>query len=100
MALAEESQAEFAIRTTGQVGKGTDGAIRPVHRRSRRPTRTEHLESLLESLRREEHGEVSIEWRPFRGWWLTGEKRDFTDEGDYLGANWREAERYLKWFLR
>lgn len=70
-------------------------------RRSRRPTRTEHLSALLESLRRAEHGDVHVEWRPFRGWYLVGEARWNGDSGDdFLGREWREAERYLKWYLR
>lgn len=56
-------------------------------------TRLAYLESALRALRVEG---LTLEFRPFRGWYLCGEPRWFGDDGaDWIGANWREAEKEL-----
>lgn len=60
-------------------------------------TRTAYLEGLHKQLSRS-GDELSIEFRPFQGWYLCGEPRHFNDDGaEWMGANWREAEKFLRW---
>lgn len=67
--------------------------------RKPRQTRTEYLEAVLSSLRREEHGDIEVVFRPFDGWYLIGEPRHFGDNGDLLGSNWRDAEVAMREWL-
>jgi hypothetical protein len=63
-------------------------------------TRLEYLTRLIAALRRPEHGDLEIEFKPFTGWILFGEARSFGDDGqDFAGRNWREAETWLRWYL-
>ena len=64
-------------------------------------TAQERLQSLADSLRTSEQWEFSIEFRGSRsGWWAIAEcPRWFNDEGEYLGANWKAAEKTLRLIL-
>jgi hypothetical protein len=62
-----------------------------------RQTRTDQLTAHIPAI--EIRSGTFVAFRPFRGWWLCNIDlpRHFGDDGDYLGANWREAEAALKW---
>jgi hypothetical protein len=57
-------------------------------------TKTEQLTEVLD-----QHGALdsgwSVEFRPFRGWYLVGESRYIGDEGDWLGTNYHQARPAL-----
>lgn len=60
-------------------------------------TRTAYLEGVHRSLSADAN-ELTLEFRPFSGWYLCGEPRHFGDDGsEWIGANWREAEKFLRW---
>lgn len=61
----------------------------------------DHLQELANDLRTSEQSEVLIEFRGSRsGWWAIAETpRWFNDEGEYLGSNWKEAEKTLRLIL-
>ena len=63
-------------------------------------TRREYLQDLADELHTEDQFDYVIEYRPFSGWWALPEvMRYFNDEGEYLGLNWRDAEKTLRIIL-
>lgn len=69
--------------------------VRPYHRM----TLTEQLQAAWDSV--PDLMEAEIVFRPFRGWYADpDEQRYFLDEGEPLGANWREAVETIKWLAR
>jgi hypothetical protein len=62
-------------------------------------TRTDYLESVLKTMTVGD--ELTIVFKPFRGWYLCGESRWIGDDGeDWIGANWREAEKEMRCLYR
>ena len=60
-------------------------------------TKTEQLQALIDSARRRD---LSIEYRPFDGWYACGEARWLGDDGrDWLGRNFRQAKPALEKLL-
>lgn len=55
-------------------------------------SKVEKLQEIVNELSdREKHGELFIEYRPGRGYWLVGEARYVFDDGDFLGTNYDAA---------
>lgn len=56
----------------------------------KRRTKQQRLEQLIAAAGRHD---VTVEFQPFRGWYLCGEPRWMGDDGrDYLGANFQQAQ--------
>lgn len=63
-------------------------------------TKTEYLQNICDSLRSDYQYEFVIEFRQGRGWFaVTSEWRYFEDNGEFLGENWEQAEKTLRWLL-
>lgn len=62
-------------------------------------TRLEYLESVLKTLLTDDA--LSVEFKPFQGWYLCGEPRWIGDDGaDWIGKNWHEAEKEMRRLYR
>lgn len=63
-------------------------------------TRREHLQNLCDTLRTPDQCEFCVEWRGRGGWWAEpSEARWFDDEGEWIGADWRQAEAAMRKLL-
>ena len=63
-------------------------------------TRTEYLNKIIAESRPDETEEWFMEFRGRGGWWLCpSESRWVGDEGSYMGPDWREAEKSLRFLL-
>lgn len=58
--------------------------------------RTQWLNAKLAELGR---SDCSIEYRPFDGWWMTGEPRYPGDDGAWIGFSWEQAAAELDFLL-
>ena len=59
-------------------------------------SKTEKLQTLADELRTDDQHEFWIEYRPNRGWYAVAtESRWFGDEGEYLGAVYKDARESL-----
>jgi hypothetical protein len=60
-------------------------------------TKQEYLQSIWDNLKEPIHFDFVIEFRPGAGWYaIADEPRHFNDDGEYLGRDWREAEKALR----
>lgn len=65
-----------------------------------KPTRKEYLQSLADKLRTDKQYEFEIQFRGRGGWWgEPNEVRWIGDAGEFLGMDWREAEKAIKSLL-
>ena len=63
----------------------------------KRITRDEYLNDIVRKLRQPRHGKVQVEYRAFKGWFMTGdEPRWIGDDGDLMGTNWQDAEYAIR----
>lgn len=63
-------------------------------------SRTDFLQNLADELRADDQVEFAIAYLPGIGWWGTPtESRHFGDEGEFLGENWQQAEKTLRFLL-
>jgi hypothetical protein len=59
-------------------------------------SKTEKLQTLANELRTDEQYQLWIEYRPNRGWYaVADEARWIGDEGEYLGAVYKDARKGL-----
>lgn len=59
-------------------------------------SKTEKLQTLANERRTDEQYEFRIEYRPMRGWYaVADESRWIGDEGEYLGAVYKDAREGL-----
>jgi hypothetical protein len=74
--------------------------LEPLTVKKHRPNREERLQALWDILCAE-GSEAHIEFRPLKGWYAAyPERRHFTDEGEYLGENWRAAEKTIRYIWK
>lgn len=63
--------------------------------------KTEQLQKIVNSLRKDCQYEFQVEYRPNKGWYLVDSDggRWWHDDGEFMGSDFKSAEEEIKRFL-